>query len=85
MREARDFTAGGSFVNHVALRRAHDDRFGGFECRHGHLGVAAGDRFLDLADRITQQRAARFVDFGLARDLARSLTGGTCIGHAASR
>ena len=72
-------------MDDIALRGPHDYRFGRLECRQSQLRVAAGDRFLDFAYLIAQQCAAHFVDFGLARDLARSFTGGTGIGHAASR
>src|SRR5476651_1466920 len=85
MGEARYFPAGGLLMDDATLRGTHDNRFGSPERRHCHLRVAAGDRFFDFADRIAQQSAARLVDFGLARDLARGFAGRTGIGHAASR
>jgi hypothetical protein len=81
MREARDLAAGIVLMHDAALRRTHDGRFRFLERRQGRRAVAAGDRFLDLADRIAQQRAARFVDDGPTRDLARGFAGGLGIGH----
>ena len=68
-------------MDDLALRRTHDHRFRFLDRRQSRIAVAAGDRFLDFADRIAQQRAARLVDFGLAHVLARGFTGGTGIGH----
>ena len=79
--EARNFATGCVFVNHAALRCSHDHRLRLLERGRGRLAVATGDRFLDFADRIAQQRAAHLVDFGLARDLACGFACGTGICH----
>src|ERR1700688_5151441 len=61
MGKARNFAAGVVLVNDAALRRTHDDRFGLLESQQCRIAVAAGDRFLDFADRFAQQRTARLV------------------------
>lgn len=81
MSETRDFAAGGVLVNGAALRCTHDRRLRILDRDQSRGAVAGGDRFFDLADRIAKHGAARFVDLGLARDLAGSFTGGTGIGH----
>ena len=81
MGKARNFSAGIILMHDAALRRTHDRRLGFLERRQGRRAVAAGDRFLDLADRIAQQRAARFIDDRPARDFARGFAGGLGIGH----
>jgi len=81
MREARHFAAGIVLMDDAALRGTHDGWLRVLKRRQGRVAVAAGDRFLDLADRTAQQRAARFVDDRPARDLARGFAGGLGIGH----
>jgi hypothetical protein len=81
MGEARHFAARRVLMNDASLRCTHDYRFRFLERGRCHVAVAGGNRFLNFADRVAQQRAARLVDFGLARDLTRGFTGGTGIGH----
>ena len=81
MGKPRYFSAGIVLMHDAALRRTHDGRLRLLERRQGRSTVAAGDRFLDLADRIPQHRAARFIDDGPARNLARGFAGGLGIGH----
>jgi hypothetical protein len=56
--KARHFVASIVLMRDAALRRTHDGRFRFLERRQCRRAVAAGDRFLDLADRIAQQQAA---------------------------
>jgi hypothetical protein len=75
VREPGHFAAGAVFMHDVSLRRTHDHRLRVLHRGHRRVAVAAGDRFLDLAHGIAQQGAARLVDFGAARDLARGFAG----------
>src|SRR5271166_4995427 len=84
MVQAGHFAACGVAVDDALLRRAHDHRFGFFEGRQRLATVTNRDRFLDLAHEAAQVRPPPLVDLGAARDLARSLAGGTGIGHAFS-
>ena len=47
----------------------------------GHLVVAAGDGFLDLADETTDPRTTSLVDCSTGSDLAGRLLRRSCIGH----
>ena len=72
-------------VHDTLLGRADDDRFSFLERRLRLAAVPGGNRLLDPAHQITQLGAAAFVDLSTASDLARSLAGGTGIGHAFAR
>jgi len=81
MREPRDFSAGIVLVHDTSLCCPHDDGFCRLKGRQGGFAIAALDRFLDLAYRISQHRAPSLIDFGSARDHARGFAGGLGIGH----
>jgi len=81
MREPRDFSAGVVLVHDASLRGPHDDWLRFLEGRQGRLAIAALNRFLDLAHRISQHRASCLIDFGSARDHSGGFTGGLGIGH----
>src|SRR5882757_9846346 len=76
MRQARDLAARSVLMHDAALRCTHDHRLGGLQRGACRSAVAADDRFFDLANGLAQQRAARLVDLGPARDLARGFAGG---------
>src|SRR6187455_1237298 len=57
MREPRDFSAGIVLVHDTSLCCPHDDGFCRLKGRQGGFAIAALDRFLDLAHRISQHRA----------------------------
>src|SRR5205807_9628873 len=82
MIEPGDFPTRGVAMNDTLLCRAHDDGLGRLQHCHRCAAIAGGDRFLDFAHETAELRAPRFVDFGAARDLSRSLACGTGIGHA---
>ena len=82
--QPRHFTAGIVLVNDTALRCTRDHRLCVLEGSQCRVAVAAGYCFLDLADRIAQQRPPRLVDLGTERDLARGFAGGRRIGHSLS-
>jgi hypothetical protein len=81
MSEARYFSAGIVLMYDAALRRSHDKGLCCLESCKSRLAVSALDRFLDVADRISQRRAASLVHFGPARDHAGGFAGGLGIGH----
>jgi len=85
MSEARYFPAGTVLVDDAALRRTHNNGLCRLERRESCFLVAALDCFLDLADRTSQHRTARFIHFGPARDHAGGFAGGLGIGHRLSR
>src|SRR5712692_7964879 len=74
--EARHLAARRVAVNHALLCGAHDQRLGLLQRIERLAAVAGRDRLLDLAHRSAQLGAARLVDLGAARDLARGFFSG---------
>src|SRR6056297_1486630 len=68
--QPRNLPARGVLVQDALVGTAHDLRLRGLEGGGRLCTVAAGDRFLDLADEGPHARLARLVDCGAPRDLA---------------
>src|SRR5262249_57119238 len=75
MRETRDLAACGTLGDHALLGGAHDLGLGNFQRRERSVAIARRNRLFDLAHRTAQARAARLIDLGSARDLARRFAG----------
>jgi hypothetical protein len=82
--KTRYFAAGRVAMNDVFLCRAHNHGLGFSERSQRLATVSRRNRFLDASHKAAHAGAARLIDFGAARDLARCLAGGTGVGHALS-
>src|SRR5436305_8882858 len=82
MRQPRYFAARGISMDDALLRRAHDQWLGFFEGRQRLSAIASRNGLFDSPDVAAHFRAARFIDFSAARNLACSFAGGIGICHS---